>query len=185
PALGQPADQGLGVEQLVHHRVAGDRRRPEPLEGGQRLGLAGRDATGQADRQHGGLGLPRQGFRLTFSRIVRSLAPRASTREKVQDAPPLPGQTLKTPKLLRTLLREPPRARQAPRSSQLLRRGSPAVPRPIRPPARPLRPPPASPPPDPRQLPPPRPGPPQRQLQPSLPRVAWRWAPRPQLARTR
>ena len=43
--------QRLGVEQLVDDRVAGDRRRPEPLEGRQRLGLAGRDAAGEADRQ--------------------------------------------------------------------------------------------------------------------------------------
>ena len=36
PALGQAAEQRFGLEQLVDDRVAGDRRRAEALEGGQR-----------------------------------------------------------------------------------------------------------------------------------------------------
>ena len=51
PALDQAAEQRFGVEQLVDDGVAGDRRRSEPLKGGQGLGLARRDPAGEADRQ--------------------------------------------------------------------------------------------------------------------------------------
>ena len=51
PALDQPPEQRLGVEQLVDDRVAGDRRRAQALESRQRLRLTGRDAAGEADRQ--------------------------------------------------------------------------------------------------------------------------------------
>ena len=55
---------------------------------------------------------PRQGFHLTFSKIVCQLAPRASAREKVQDVPPLPGWAL-NPKRCRRSARPRGRPRGA------------------------------------------------------------------------
>ena len=51
PALDQPAAQRLGFEQFVDDGVAGEGRRAQSREGRQRLGLTGRDAAGEADRQ--------------------------------------------------------------------------------------------------------------------------------------
>ena len=54
PALDQPRQQRLGLEQLVDHRVAGDRLRPQPLKGGKRLGLPSRDPPSKPDRKRPG-----------------------------------------------------------------------------------------------------------------------------------